>query len=258
LADRRLSVLHWNIHSWRDDREAPNEQAVEGLISELRPDAVSLTEVSTAWGEAGPLSEIAGRLKYRWVFVPTLEYRGEPATEGYGNALLTRLPILAVQQWRVHSPDRYANNEPSEPRTVALARLEVAGTPVWVGATHLPANQEADRSRALTRLAALLRQLDPPWLVCGDFNTAVKTWRDELPEGVSVVPRWRKATFPTRPRPVRAIDYALVSPGLTARGHVVRRKGSDHWAVYVTARLDGRAGGEGTSGSSPTAPAGVR
>ena len=183
----RLSVLHWNIHSWKDDRNVPNEAAVEGLIRDLGPDAVSLTEVSTAWGQARPLSEIGRRLGYKWVFVPALEFRGDPATEGYGNALLTKLPILAVQQWRVHSPERFANNEPSEPRTVALAQLDVAGTAVWVGSTHLPASQEADRSRALTRLTTLLGQLETPWLICGDFNTAAKTWRDELPADVTVL-----------------------------------------------------------------------
>ena len=123
-------MLHWNIHSWKDDRGAPNEPAVEGLIRDLRPDAVSLTEVSTAWGQAGPLSEISERLGYRWVFVPALEFRGSPATEGYGNALLTRLPILGVQQWRVHSPERYTNSEPTEPRTVALALVLKLTAPV--------------------------------------------------------------------------------------------------------------------------------
>jgi len=235
-------MLHWNIHSWRDDRKAPNAGAVEGLIRDLRPDAVSLTEVSTGWGRTEPLSEIADRLGYRWVFVPALEFRGQPATEGYGNAVLTRLPILAVQQWRVHAPERYVNTEPSEPRTVALARLEVAGTPVWIGSTHLPASQETERAVALKRLATLLGQLEAPWLVGGDFNTAIGTWRDDLPDGVTVAPRsrWlgRRATFPARPRPLRAIDYALASPGLTARGQVLNRKGSDHRAIWVTARLE--------------------
>ncbi len=236
----QLSVLHWNIHSWKDDRGQPNHHAVEGLIRDTRPDVVSLTEVSTAWGDGRPLSEIGERLGYRWVFVPALEYRGSPATEGYGNALLTRLPILGVQQWRVHSPERYTNTEPTEPRAVALARVDVAGTPVWVGSTHLPASREDERATALARLADLLKQLDAPWLVCGDFNTAIKTWRDELPDGVTVVPRWRRATFPAR-HPLRAIDYALASPGLIARGHVVKKNGSDHRAVYVTAGLGGAA-----------------
>jgi endonuclease/exonuclease/phosphatase family metal-dependent hydrolase len=231
-------MLHWNIHSWRDDHGAPNRAAVEGLIRDTAPDVVSLVEVSTGWGDPSALSGLAERLGYRWVFVPALEFRRSPAAEGYGNALLTRLPILAVQQWRVHSPERYAHNEPTEPRTVALARVDVAGTPVWVGSTHLPASDQADRARALARLATLLGQLGTPWLICGDFNTPVKTWRDDLPAGVTVVPRWRRATFPAR-RPLRAIDYGLASPDLRTRARVVRRKGSDHRAIFVTAGVGG-------------------
>lgn len=233
-------MLHWNIHSWRDDHGEPNHGAVEGLIRATAPDVVSLVEVSTGWGDPSVLSGLAERLGYRWVFVPALEFRGSPATEGYGNALLTRLPILAVQQWRVHSPERYAGSEPTEPRTVALARVDVAGTPVWVASTHLPASNAADRARALQRLAVLLEQLGPPWLVCGDFNTPIGTWRDDLPAGVTVVPRWRRATFPAR-RPVRAIDYGLASPDLRTRGRVVKSRGSDHRAIFVTAGLGSTA-----------------
>ena len=233
-------MLHWNIHSWRDDRKKPNQSAVAGLIRELRPDVVSLTEVSTPWGDPGPLAEMAGRLGYQWVFVPALEFRGTPATEGYGNALLTRLPILGVQQWRVHSPERYANNEPTEPRTVALAQVNAAGTPVWVGSTHLPAGDQDDRTRALRRLSELLRGLQAPWLVCGDFNTRISAWRDDLPDGVTVAPRWRRATFPAR-HPVRAIDYGLASPGARTRGRVLASKGSDHRAIVVSAAWGGAA-----------------
>ena len=231
-------MLHWNIHSWRDDRQRPNHQAVEDLIRRIRPEVVSLTEVSTPWGDSRPVSEIAERLGYQWVFVPALEFRGSPATEGYGNALLTRLPILAVQQWRVHSPERYANNEPTEPRTVALARVDAAGTPVWVGSTHLPASQADDRAAALRRLAGLLTGLRAPWLVCGDFNTAARTWREDLPDGVTVAPRWRRATFPAR-HPVRAIDYGLASPALRTRGRVLQCDGSDHRAIFVSAGWGG-------------------
>src|ERR1700761_2215979 len=153
-------MLHWNIHSWRDDRKEPNQAAVEALIRKLRPDVVSLTEVSTPWGDGGPLSDMAGRLGYRGVFVPALEYRGDPATKGYGNALLTRWPILGVQQWQVHSPaGGYANNEATEPRTLALAQVDADGSAVWAGSTHLPAGKQEDRARALRRPAGPLRRL---------------------------------------------------------------------------------------------------
>ena len=229
-------MLHWNIHSWRDDRKQPNHQAVAELIGRTQPDVVSLTEVSTPWGEPGPVADLAEQTGYRWIFVPALEHRGSPATEGYGNALLTRLPILGVQQWRVHSPDRFANNEPTEPRTVVLAQVDAGGTPVWVGSTHLPASRADDRAVALRRLSGQLGGLGTPWLVCGDFNTPARTWRQDLPDGVTVAPRWPRATFPAH-RPVRAIDYGLASPGLRTRGRVLKSKGSDHRAIFVTAGL---------------------
>jgi endonuclease/exonuclease/phosphatase family metal-dependent hydrolase len=119
---------------------------------------------------------------------------------------------------------------------VVLARVEVGRTLVWVGSTHLPASQEADRARALHRLAELLKQLGTLWLVCGDFNTRISTWRDDLPDGVTVTPRWRRATFPAR-HPMRAIDYGLASPGLRTRGRVLASSGSDHRAIFVTAAL---------------------
>lgn len=230
-------MLHWNIHSWRDDHKRPNHEAVEELIRRTGPDVVSLTEVSTPWGEAGPLAEIAGRAGYRWVFVPALEYRGSPATVGYGNALLTRLPILGVQQWRVYSPDRYTDTEPTEPRTVALAQVDAGGTPAWVGSTHLPASRADDRAVALRRLAGQLKGLATPWLVCGDFNTPARTWREDLPDGVTVAPR-RRPTFPAG-HPVRAIDYGLASPGVRTRGRVLKFKGSDHRAIFVSAAWNG-------------------
>ena len=74
--------------------------------------------------------------------------------------------------------------------------------------------------------------------MCGDFNTRVSTWRDDLPDGVTVVPRWWRPTFPAR-HPVRAIDYGLASTGLQTRGRVVRARGSDHRAIFVTAALGG-------------------
>ena len=133
----------------------------------------------------------------------------------------------------------YTNTEPTEPRTVALAQVDAGGTPVWVGSTHLPASQADDRAVALRRLAGQLKGLATPWLVCGDFNTPARTWRESLPDGVTVAPRgWRRATFPAR-RPVRAIDYGLASQGVRTRGRVLHFRGSDHRAIFVSAGWGG-------------------
>lgn len=230
-----LQMLHWNIHSWQDDSGAPNHAAVEGLIRETAPDVVSLVEVRESWGHPAQLAGMSERLGYHWVFVPALEFSGTPPALGYGNALLTTLPIVAAQQWEIHSPGRYEGTEPSEPRTAACARVSLAGTLVWVISTHLPASDSGDRARALSRFAGLLGRLDPPWLACGDFNTPPSTWSDELP-GAAFCPDPPTPTHPAR-RPVRAIDYGVASPRVDVEARVLRTGGSDHLPVLVSARI---------------------
>jgi endonuclease/exonuclease/phosphatase family metal-dependent hydrolase len=231
----QLRMLHWNIHSWRDDSGVPNHGAVAALIRETAPDVVSLVEVRESWGKPSQLAELSERLGYHWVFVPALEFGGVPPALGYGNALLTRLPIVAVQQWEIHSPGRYEGTEPSEPRTAACARVSLGGTRIWVISTHLPASNKGDRARALSRFAALVGKLDAPWLACGDFNTPASTWAGELP-GATFCPDPPKPTHPAR-RARHPIDYGVASPGVDAEARVLRTAGSDHRPVLVTARF---------------------
>ena len=134
-----LRILHWNIHSWRDPSGHANVAAVADLIGQTAPDIVSLAEVDEAWGAPGSLRDLAGRCGYSWVFVPALESGRDRPDGGFGNALLTRLPILAVQQWQLlWPPRRYDGSEPSEARSVLLARVQQTQAPV-LGRDHSPA-----------------------------------------------------------------------------------------------------------------------
>src|ERR1019366_7528586 len=51
-----VRVLHWNIHSWRDESGAPSTGAVTELISRTSPHAVSLVEVDETWNASMRLS----------------------------------------------------------------------------------------------------------------------------------------------------------------------------------------------------------
>jgi endonuclease/exonuclease/phosphatase family metal-dependent hydrolase len=142
-SDRRAEVrlLHWNVHSWRDPAGKPNLESVAGLIAELDPDVVCLVEVSEPWAAPAALPELARRAGYTWIFCPSVEIGGDLPARGYGNALLTRLPALAVQQWQLTWPPAvYDGTEPSETRSIALARVQLPEAAVWLGSTHLPAS----------------------------------------------------------------------------------------------------------------------
>jgi len=231
-----LRFLHWNVHSWRDTAGRPNAGAVADLITRHSPDVVSLVEVIEPWAAAAVLPDLARRAGYTWIFAPSVQLGREAPAQGYGNALLTRLPVLAVQQWQLTWPPAvYDGTEPSETRSVALARVAVGAGAAWVGSTHLPASDRQAREAALGRLSTLTQRLEPPWVICGDFNTAPGRW---IKRGQPVVvgPHPARPTFPAR-FPYRSIDYCIASPGVSVRARPLRTAGSDHLPLLVRCRI---------------------
>lgn len=229
----RLRFLHWNIHSWRDDTGRPNEDAVAKLIATVEADVVSLVEVNEPWGAPQALAELAGQAGYRWFFCPAVEMGSAAPERGYGNALLTRLPVEAVQQWQLTWPQvAYDGTEPSEARTALLLRVRLPAGLVWVGSTHLPSTRQEATLAAARRLAVLSQRLDEPWLICGDFNVAAAAWTSEHPMAVAPHP-----AVPTHPaiEPVHPIDYCIASPGVDLVAEVLAMPGSDHLPVVVDA-----------------------
>jgi endonuclease/exonuclease/phosphatase family metal-dependent hydrolase len=253
--DDELLILHWNVHSWRDASGQPNLDVVAGLVAGLGPDIVSLVEVNEPWAAPVSLPELARRTGYSWIFFPSVETGGPgPAkpggagpsgsaragpSRGYGNALLSRRPVLAVQQWRLTWPQvSYDGTEPSESRSVVLARVPLpAGPAAWVGSTHLPSTDRDARAAALRRLTTVADGLDRPWVICGDFNTAPWRW---LKPGQPIVvgPRPARPTFPAR-LPFRSLDYCVASPGVRLAARPLRAAGSDHLPLLARCRFPG-------------------
>jgi endonuclease/exonuclease/phosphatase family metal-dependent hydrolase len=227
--------LHWNVHSWRDAAGAQNTDAVAALIRETRPHAVSLVEVNEPWGAPTALTGIADECGYSWIFGPALEFGADQSARGYGNALLTRVPVTAVQQWRVFAPSRlYDGSESAEPRSVVLARLPFAGASLWLGSTHFPAGDAGARKVAALELRRVTSELARPWIVCGDFNAApADCFADHGDFLVSPDPA--RPTFPAS-RPKAAIDYCIASAGIFLNSEVLRTEGSDHLPLLTIAR----------------------
>jgi endonuclease/exonuclease/phosphatase family metal-dependent hydrolase len=236
--DRRaeLRLLHWNVHSWRDPAGKPNRESVARLIADLNVDVVCLVEVSEPWAAPEALPELADRAGYTWIFFPSVEIGSDLPARGYGNALLTRLPALAVQQWQLTWPPTvYDGTEPSETRSVALARVQLPGAACWAGSTHLPARSGRAQSAALRRLTELTQRLQAPWVICGDYNTPAASWI-KPGEQVVVGPSPAQPTFPAG-RPRKPIDYCIASPGIGLDARALAATGSDHLPILVSCRL---------------------
>ncbi|MGH3933195.1 MAG: endonuclease/exonuclease/phosphatase family protein [Pseudonocardiaceae bacterium] len=231
-----LRILHWNIHSWCDDAGASNLESVVNLVRTTNPHVVSLVEVDTSWGHPSSLDEVANRCGYSSIFVPAFEYGKDSPTGGFGNTLLSKLPILAIRQRQLVWPLRlYDGSEPSEQRTVVFAKLQTTAEPVWIGSTHLPRSEADTRMDVAHRLAAMTQELTAQWLLFGDFNMPASAWLDVYPF-LAAYPMLAQPTYPTK-NPVETIDYCVAPQNLSVKAEVLPEVGSDHFPVLVSCRI---------------------
>lgn len=231
-----LRILHWNIHSWRDDAGTSNLESVVSLVQVTDPQVVSLVEVDQSWGHPSALDDVANRCGYASIFVPSFEFGQNSPTGGFGNALLSKLPILAVRQRQLVWPPRlYDGSESSEQRSVVFVKVQTATGPVWIGSTHLPRSEADTRVAAAQRLIEITQELKGPWLLVGDFNMPAAAWLDTYPF-LAAYPTPREPTYPTQ-EPVEAIDYCVALHELPVQAEVLVEAGSDHLPVFVRSRI---------------------
>ncbi len=171
-----MRVVTYNIHGWRGRDGRPNLPLLAQVLADLEPDVVGLNEVFHPDGRPdGPpsLEALAQALGMHFVFGPCLRW---PATQdlparSYGNALLSRWPILASAAHHLApAPDK-------EQRGLLEARLLLPGErPFTVYVTHLDHTDEATRIAQFRSLRAWAgRDRNRPHLLLGDFN-AVSPW----------------------------------------------------------------------------------
>lgn len=168
-----MKVLTYNIHGWRspDPAGAFNLDALVEVIGDAQADLIGLNEVFHPRPADGgtALAHLAARLGMAFAFGPTLTAAESPTGIPYGNALLSRWPIVAHAAHRLAiGPERAA----SEARGLFETRLlSPAGQPFTFYVTHLDHRSEAIRLAQWRAASAWLgRDRERPHLVVGDFN----------------------------------------------------------------------------------------
>ena len=223
----QLRVATYNVHQCvgRDGRR--DTQRVAAVLDQIDADVLALQELE--WDPEDALhllADFAGQLGYQPVAGPTLlQSKGH-----YGNALLTRLPVV-----REDLLDLTVNGH--EPRGAIDVVLDGGGAHVRVLATHLGL-WPYERRRQMRRL---LRHLDQgpemPTVLMGDLNEWF-LWGRPL--------RWLHARFGATPapatfpsaRPLFALDRIWVRPRRMLAHLYVHddrraREASDHLPVIA-------------------------
>lgn len=233
-----MRVMSWNLHAMMGADGRRDPERVARVIAEARPDVAGLQEVGAPLppgGPADPAQLLAHLTGMHGAFGPTMSHRLGFA---YGNAVLSRYPILAVRNYDLSVPGR-------EPRGCVRADVEVSGTRVHFFAAHLGLHWRERRRQAAQLLSAdILRDaaLAHPLVLVGDFNSlshrsAVPRWLRRQLVDCARAARNEAPTFPSR-FPLLRLDHCYVDAALRVLSvEVVRtplaRRASDHLPLVV-------------------------
>ncbi len=184
-----MRILTYNIHGWRTTDGQPNLDQIGAVLAASGADIIGLNEVfyprvvaSQAHATTLPaLAALAAQLGMHFVFGPCLRWpvQAELPAEAYGNALLSRWPIIASAAHHLTPKEEDSGQllATKEQRGLLEARILLpTGTTFTVYVTHLDHTDEAARLLQL-RVARqwLLRDRNRPHIVMGDFN-AISPW----------------------------------------------------------------------------------
>jgi endonuclease/exonuclease/phosphatase family metal-dependent hydrolase len=223
-----IRVATYNIHAAIGADRRRDLERIAAVIEEIGPDVIGLQEVESRASRGG--SDQAMRLA---AMLGMACVEGPMMLEGpgwYGNAILSRLPVLAEQRLRfpAHS---------GEPRGAVGVLVEDPQGGHWrLINTHLDLWSRS-RLRQVQSLARLLENAGEPWILLGDLNE----WRPRAPALASLrrlgyVPP-APPSYPSR-WPLFALDRIVVRrcrPEGPLRPHVTElsRRASDHLPVVA-------------------------
>jgi endonuclease/exonuclease/phosphatase family metal-dependent hydrolase len=231
-AEQIIRVATYNIHAAIGADRRRDLERIAAVIEEIDPAVIGLQEVDSraSRGSADQAMWLAARLDMACVEGPMmLEDRG-----WYGNAILSRLPVVAEQRWRF--PDHSG-----EPRGAVGVLVEDPQGDRWrLINTHLDLWSRS-RCRQVRWLARLLATAgSEPSILLGDLNE----WRPGAP---ALAPLQRLGYMPPAPPsypsrwPLFALDRMVVRACRvegSLRPHVTRlsKRASDHLPVVAEVR----------------------
>lgn len=225
-----MRLATYNIHACigGDGRFDPDRTV--RVLRELNADAIALQEVENhPIGDLELLDYLAEETGLAAIAGPTLRRE----TRHYGNALLTRLPVLAIRRVDLSLPGR-------EPRGAIDVLLDCQGQHLQLVATHLGL-RPGERRQQVRRLVSLFEPgAADISVLLGDLNEWLLWGRPLRWLRRHFTPTPEPRTYPAR-FPLFALDRIWVHPGsalvsINTHDSPAARIASDH--LPLEAELD--------------------
>lgn len=153
----RLKVVTYNVHKCRGLDGRADAARIADVLRELSADVIALQEALDHQAQA-----ISKALRYPFALGENRKHRGH----GYGNAILSRFPIVGSRNYDLSVRGR-------EERGCLRADLDVAGQALHVFNVHLGTALIERRHQGRKLIAPELladAAIEAPRIVLGDFN----------------------------------------------------------------------------------------
>ena len=269
-----LRLLTWNIAhgrgtaagNWEGTTEEKRQRIEEiaRLIAAAEADVVVLNEVDfcATWsGHQNQAEAIAREAGYPyWVEQRNLDFRFLYGSWKFGNALLSRYPIVAAEPLELPA---VSDSEQwlAGGKRGCLCTLEISPTQqVRVLAVHLETRDEDIRVESASRILAAAKSSWLPLIAAGDFNSTPRSFPDsrQSSAGENALERLLEAgVFESRPldpptpqemtfpsaAPARVIDWILFPAGWELLEYrAIDSQLSDHRPVVAEVKLPSETG----------------
>jgi len=229
---KRLKLATYNIHRCIGADGLALPERIMWVLDEMNADVIALQEVELHHVPAlNLLADLSRHTGLAPIAGPTITN----SEAGYGNALLTRLPILAVRRIDLSLTGR-------DPRGAIDIRLDWQGRHLHLITTHLGLNP-GERRHQVRRLLKLLDvNSDDLTILMGDINEWF-LWGRPLRWLSRVFPvAQRRRTFPAR-WPLFALDRIWVYPptvlaGVATHDSKLARVASDHLPLQAVLEMN--------------------
>lgn len=165
ISCNKVTVMSYNVHAMRGMDKKLDAVRIAQVINEQNPDIIALQEVDMFTERSGNMDAIGILEEHTGmdgVFMKTFNYQGGE----FGNAVLSRLPIVDTELIRLPSREAY------EPRLLMKVSV-VAGKndTLHFYATHLDHHREdSDRPIQMKKIIEILESDKHKVILAGDLN----------------------------------------------------------------------------------------